>query len=436
MSRLKILIDDLKENPNFFKNNESVIEGLEELNSVIGHRKLKDSMCDQIGYIIGSKMNSKKLELPMLNTVLYGPPGVGKSTIGEILAKIWYALDVIEKPTEEEVKYDTKKENNNIKKKEKEIYNNKSVLTLIVLMFILIAPIILILIVAYYYYGYNGISVVISVLILLSFLLYFFLAPNNTVIIEEKGIPDQNGRNSKKNKNKDVNTEKNVKPTPFTIVRREDLIGQYMGHTVDRTSTILRENLGKVIFIDEAYSLITDERDTFGLECINLINQFLTENKGKIIVIFAGYLDKLHNGPFKYQPGLLRRFMWHIECEGYNSEELFKIFDYQVKKKQLSLRDPAGVKNLFLEYDGCFPNYGGDTENLVFFSELKNYQDLISGSCEVGVLENHQVRSGIERMLENNPKKKENNLENLLSNFDASSLFPDEDIINRVRSSN
>jgi len=448
MSNLKLLIDDIKSNPEFFENNEMVVECLEELNAVIGHRKLKDSICDQIGFIIGCKKNSRNLNFPMLHTVLTGPPGVGKSTLGEILAKIWYSLDVIEQPTEADL-YEDKKENvktnktNQIKNNQilkRSNYDNMSLMLTLVILFILITPIILILIVVYYYYGYNGLSIAISALFLLTFVLYFFCFRQNTVVNTEINI-DQNENTAnqqdrlniqRENKQRERSTKRSFKDVPFTIARREDFIGKYMGHTVDNTSRILKENLGGVLFIDEAYSLATDERDTFGIECINVINQFLTENKGKIIVIFAGYHDKIHNGPFKYQPGLLRRFIWHIECEGYTPLELFKIFKYQVHKKQLTIKDEESAKELFLEYGGCFPNYGGDTENVVFFSEIKNYKDLITGKCEVGVLETSQIRAGIERMLENNPRKKENPIEKLLSNMDASNLYPDEDIINRV----
>lgn len=422
MCSLKDLANDIRNNPKIFPNTDEIVNSIEELNCIIGHNKLKESMCDQISYIIGRKMNRKSGDLPMLNTVLYGPPGVGKSTVGEIIAKIWHALDVIEKPN-----YKNFEVKENINKIPQIKTFRPNLLYIFIIFFLFLMPILILLIFVYYFFGLNGLYVGFSLILFLVLFLYFYpSSTTNNVVQGQEGEKIQ--EIVKDNKSEVI----------FNIARREDFIGKYMGHSEDNTIRILKESLGGVLFVDEAYSLVTDPRDTYGIQCINIINQFLTENKGKIIVIFAGYKEKLYEGIFKYQPGLLRRFIWHMECEGYKPNELFKIFKYQIRKKKLSIRDENSARELFNKYEGCFPNYGGDTENVAFFTELKNYKDVIKGTCEIGVFETDQIEFGIKRMLENNPRKnqKQNNnnaIEKLLDNFDTS-LFQDEDILKRINS--
>ena len=100
-----------------------------------------------------------------------------------------------------------------------------------------------------------------------------------------------------------------IKTSKFIIARRADLIGKYLGHTAANTQEIFDKAEDGVIFIDEAYSLGNKEgSDSFSKECIDTINQNLTEKKGKVIVIIAGYKKQLEESFFSYNPGLIRRF--------------------------------------------------------------------------------------------------------------------------------
>lgn len=413
MSGLKKLITDINKNCSYFERFEALTEALKELDELIGHSKVKSSMTDQVYYIIGCKKNTRKLQLPLLNTVLYGPPGVGKTTVGECLAKIWMALGILDGEKKEEAEPSETAKTQQDEKEQKE--------TGYFVPITIFCSFVVFLILFYVIGGYVGLFIgLFFIFFLLS--LSFFWGPTSTVP-QEQPKQTTTKKNIKLNKKQDI---------PITIVRREDLVGQYVGHTAFITSNVLRECLGGVLFIDEAYSLVHGPRDDFGKECLNTINQFLSENKGRIICIFAGYKDKLQNGPFKMQPGLVRRFMWHIECDGYKYDELYQIFKYQCSKKGFGIKNDKETIKLFKEYDGKFPSYGGDTERTLFYSELEYYRGLTAGERDEDYLfEPQDIRIGIERMIDNNllSETGDNNVENMLSMFETDH----SDIIDRVQ---
>ena len=113
----------------------------------------------------------------------------------------------------------------------------------------------------------------------------------------------------------------------FKLVKRTDLIGEYVGHTAHKTQKVIDEANGGILFIDEAYSLGSDgKKDTFSKECIDVINQNLSENKTKFICIIAGYPTELEKCFFSYNPGLKRRFPFKYSIESYTSDEMYNIF--------------------------------------------------------------------------------------------------------------
>ena len=85
------------------------------------------------------------------------------------------------------------------------------------------------------------------------------------------------------------------------VVTRADFVDRYVGWTSPKTVKLLEENLGKVLFVDEAYSLINGPHDEFGMEALTALNLFLSQRPKEIIVIFAGYKDLLESGPYAVQ---------------------------------------------------------------------------------------------------------------------------------------
>lgn len=160
---------------------------------------------------------------------------------------------------------------------------------------------------------------------------------------------------------------------PFAILHRGDFIGSYMGHTANKARKILNKYAGSVIFIDEAYSLLNGDKDEYGKEALDQLNAFMGEEKSKTIVIAAGYEDKMNTNFFDANPGLKRRFGWKFTIKPYTSNELFQIFERQLKLCGWSVDKKA--EELFTANFVKFKNAGGDTENICFQSKLQYSKD-------------------------------------------------------------
>lgn len=124
----------------------------------------------------------------------------------------------------------------------------------------------------------------------------------------------------------------------FVRITRGDLVAKYQGHTTDQVREILIQHVGGVVMIDEAYNLCTSGQDDFGKEILTEIINFMTTHPDKIIFIFAGYRKEMEESVLKFQPGLARRFNWTFEITEYSSEELCSIFQKQIKRSYSSAK--------------------------------------------------------------------------------------------------
>ena len=190
-----------------------------------------------------------------------------------------------------------------------------------------------------------------------------------------------------------------IPSSKFKLVKRSDLIGQYLGHTARQTQKVIDEADGGVLFIDEAYSLGNeDKRDSFSKECIDTINQNLSENKKKFICIIAGYADELDKCLFAYNPGLKRRFPFKYSIDGYDATELKDIFLKKVadiKWKWDTGTEAKFAESFFEKNLAKFPYFGGDMDNLllnckfahsrrIFGKHPKNKRRLTPNDIEIG----------------------------------------------------
>ena len=207
-------IENYNIGPNKKKLNK-ILPSLIKLHKLTGMTSVKKTI---VGHILYFLMNCEKNK-DMIHTVIEGPPGVGKTTLGYILGEIYTSLDIIEQP---------KNKTNNLK---------------------------------------------------------------------------------------------------FRIVKRSDLVAKYLGQTSHRTQEVINSILGGVLFIDEAYSLgNNDVDDSYSKECIDTINQNLSEKKNQFLCIIAGYKDALEKNFFSYNEGLRRRFPFAYSIEEYSPNELKNIF--------------------------------------------------------------------------------------------------------------
>ena len=181
-----------------------------------------------------------------------------------------------------------------------------------------------------------------------------------------------------------------LKNKSFIEVKRDQLVGEFLGQTAPKTRKVLESGMGGVIFIDEAYSLGNPEkRDSFSKECIDMINQYLSEYKNDFMMIIAGYEDELKKCFFSYNPGLRRRFSTYFNIEGYNSDELHDIFKVKLKKFNYNnCIESDKLKKIFKDNHEIFKHFGGDVEKLInelkyvqsnrtFYEDVDNNKDII-----------------------------------------------------------
>jgi SpoVK/Ycf46/Vps4 family AAA+-type ATPase len=167
-----------------------------------------------------------------------------------------------------------------------------------------------------------------------------------------------------------------LKTDRFSVVGRSDLIAGYLGQTALKTKKVLKNALGGVLFVDEAYSLGSGDKsdDMYSKECIDTINQFLSEHTENFIMIIAGYKDELERCFFNMNPGLRRRFPWVYDLGDYTLQNLKEIFIYQVLEtawgfeQDVILNNYASLDCIFNNKEH-FKNNGGDC--LVLFDKAK-----------------------------------------------------------------
>ena len=164
-----------------------------------------------------------------------------------------------------------------------------------------------------------------------------------------------------------------LKSDKFIEIKRDDLVGKYLGQTAPKTRELLEKAMGGVLFLDEAYSLGNEEkRDSFSKESIDMINQYLSERKNDFMFIIAGYEEDCEKCFFAYNKGLKRRFSSHYRIEGYDSTELNNIFKGKINKKyKLNISDKELI-SFFEKNKDCFIHFGGDIEKL--YNEIKYVQ--------------------------------------------------------------
>ena len=198
----------------------------------------------------------------------------------------------------------------------------------------------------------------------------------------------------------------------FMRVRRTDLIGKYLGHTAHKTQEIIDEAEGGVLFIDEAYSLGDNEnRDSFSKECIDTINQNLTEKKKNLIVIIAGYSEQLDKTFFALNEGLKRRFPFRFTIDGYDEKEMTDIFYSKIKKINWRLNidlDRTYLENFYKINKDKFKNYGGDIETLVMNCKMTHASRVIGKNyIHKKIIIKEDLEKAFERFTNNKNKKEE-----------------------------
>jgi len=139
-----------------------------------------------------------------------------------------------------------------------------------------------------------------------------------------------------------------VREGHLVSVTRDDLVGQYIGHTAPKTREVIKRAMGGVLFIDEAYYLYRPENERdYGQECIEILLQVMENNRDDLVVILAGYKDRMDRF-FHSNPGMRSRIAHHIDFPDYSPTELLAISRLMLAEQ--NYRFSAAAEKAFEQY--------------------------------------------------------------------------------------
>ena len=173
----------------------------------------------------------------------------------------------------------------------------------------------------------------------------------------------------------------------LVAVTRDDLVGQYIGHTAPKTKEVLKKAMGGVLFIDEAYYLYRPENERdYGQEAIEILLQVMENNRDDLVVIFAGYKDRMDNF-FSSNPGMNSRVAHHIDFPDYQPDELQQIAQLMLGTMQYRFDD--GARAVFGDYLArrmALPHFANarSVRNALDRARLRHASRLLSASGEIG----------------------------------------------------
>jgi probable Rubsico expression protein CbbX len=139
-----------------------------------------------------------------------------------------------------------------------------------------------------------------------------------------------------------------VRKGHLVAVTRDDLVGQYIGHTAPKTREVLKRAMGGVLFIDEAYYLYRHENERdYGQETIEILLQVMENQREDLVVILAGYKDRM-DAFFQSNPGMSSRIAHHLDFPDYNVEELVAIAELMLAEQMYRFSPEA--RQAFVDY--------------------------------------------------------------------------------------
>jgi SpoVK/Ycf46/Vps4 family AAA+-type ATPase len=207
----------------------------------------------------------------------------------------------------------------------------------------------------------------------------------------------------------------------FKKVTRADLIAGYLGQTALKTRDVVKECLGGVLFIDEAYALGNEEkRDSFSKECIDTLCESLSEHKDDLMVIIAGYETDLNTCFFNYNQGLKSRFTWRFKTDEYDAEDLYNIFLKKVNNSGWKLSENSDIDiNWFKKNKEVFKFYGRDIETLFAKTKIAHSRRVFClDSSTKKYLTIKDLEKGLEIYLKNEDiNQKENTLNKIITSM-------------------
>jgi len=162
----------------------------------------------------------------------------------------------------------------------------------------------------------------------------------------------------------------------FREVSRRDLVGQYIGHTAEKTSVVFEESKGGVLFIDEAYTLSRQAGSggDFGQEAIDTLVKLMEDHRDEVAVIVAGYTNEMHDF-LAANPGLASRFSKTIEFENYSPQDLLAIIRRMITGGEYRVDDDAGPVLIdYFDRVSAEANFGNARDARKLFEGMRKAQ--------------------------------------------------------------
>lgn len=201
----------------------------------------------------------------------------------------------------------------------------------------------------------------------------------------------------------------------FRKVTRADLISGYLGQTALKTRDVIKDCLGGVLFIDEAYALGNNEKkDSFSKECIDTLCEGLSDNKNNLMVIIAGYENELKECFFNYNQGLDSRFTWRFSTDEYKADDLHKIFLKKVNDIEWTFDTDSKINvEWFKKNLDYFKFFGRDMETLLAKTKITHSKRVFcKPENEKKKITLCDLNKGFELYLKNNDVKNRKESEN------------------------
>ena len=197
----------------------------------------------------------------------------------------------------------------------------------------------------------------------------------------------------------------------FKKATRADLIAGYLGQTALKTQDVIKECIGGVLFIDEAYALGNPEkRDSFAKECIDTLCEGLSDHKDNLMVIIAGYEKELKNCFFAYNQGLDSRFTWRFNTDNYNYQQLYLIFKKKVNDIGWKMKENKIKDTWFEDKMDYFKFFGRDIETLLAKVKIAHGRRVFCLPQEKKmILTLKDMNKGFDMFLNNNEVKERKN---------------------------